>query len=432
MLDSYGKRTSFLAGSGARYEFCGMLLLLLITAASGDPVTMAGSNTSPPVYADTISQHDTRMGMQGSEGMARNRSAEHASRAAVDGMNPFRDAAAYARMGSMRFDAGIGLGPGESTHARMGRSLAGGTKHDDLASHASRAIETKATSQIRTPLRENAPQHTTSTSPPIKRLQFFLMVFYLCAWVATIAMMQPGNARDPPHWNPDTGHTTFERWSREVYLWSIGSEMDPRRKAAHVVRALGGSAKEYALRLPPNIFTAGGVIGGRNVDPMSSLMHMLAQHFAPLNEEVQMAASTELERFRRQPRERVDALLTRFESIRDRAASHGNLVLTPALAATKLVEAVGVDSTQLWDLLRPTNGVWPQTEDEYRAMTQTLRRMGHILERSQGNIAGLLRGNSQNSMQNWMVDPGDGSQPQEDPWHSTAGDPWANAGHQHH
>ena len=94
-----------------------------------------------------------------------------------------------------------------------------------------------------------------------------------------------------------------------------------------------------------------------------------------------------------------------------------------------LLRSVGVNDTQLQQLLQPFNGQYPNNDAQFRALQQGLRRMGHILEHHPGNIAQMLGRGATTSRAFWF----DSSQPQqtdacaEDPWVGGNG-PWSRAG----
>ena len=56
-----------------------------------------------------------------------------------------------------------------------------------------------------------------------------------------------------------------------------------------------------------------------------------------------------------------------------------------------LLRACGCDQQQLLNILQPTMGRFPNTEEEFNAMQMILRRTGHILEGAPLNLAGQLR-----------------------------------------
>ena len=60
---------------------------------------------------------------------------------------------------------------------------------------------------------------------------------------------------------------------------------------------------------------------------MTFLMHALFERYAQLGEETRLAAMTELMTLSRHGQERIDDLLTRFDTIRQRANDQGQMML---------------------------------------------------------------------------------------------------------
>ena len=125
-------------------------------------------------------------------------------------------------------------------------------------------------------------------------------------------------------------------------------------------------------------------MGGVQVDPLTYVVTNLAERFAVLGEESRLAAMTEL--MIRQS-EGMDQLLSRFDLVHQRAQDLGGFGMTPEGFSWLLLRACGVNDTQLLQLLHPLQGRFPQTLPQYRELQQGLRRMGHILEHSPGNLA---------------------------------------------
>eukprot|EP00438_Fugacium_kawagutii_P035880 Skav204682 [mRNA] locus=scaffold1284:96116:106049:- [translate_table: standard] len=226
-------------------------------------------------------------------------------------------------------------------------------------------------------------------------------VLQVCAFAIVIMMTVGcmyqggggGNAlRTPPAWGPEQEAThPFRQWSRDILLWSIASDMEPARKAAAVMLTLRGAARELTRQIPPQAVVAGGLINGVQVDPLTYLMHALQERFGNLGEEVRVQAITELMSFQRKGNEPIDVLLVRFDSIRSRAADQGGAVVGVQGLAWILLRAIGITDQQLIQLLAPFNGLFPATEAELTQLKTSLRRMGHILERTPGNIREGLR-----------------------------------------
>jgi hypothetical protein len=91
--------------------------------------------------------------------------------------------------------------------------------------------------------------------------------------------------------------------------------------------------------------------------------------------------------FGRRGNEKIDDLLTRFEVLRQRAAGQGNVAMNPEGLTWLLLRACQPNDHQLLILLQPLGGRYPTTEAELRGLYTALRRMGHVLEGSHGNIA---------------------------------------------
>ena len=189
------------------------------------------------------------------------------------------------------------------------------------------------------------------------------------------------------------------------------------------------------------------------MDPVTYRIAHMTQHFAPLSEEQRICAVSELMNFTRRQGESIDALLTRFMTLKFRAQTVGQAGVTMSWEAYSwlLLKACGPNDTQLIQLLQPYGGRYPGTEPAHQELTVALRRMGHILEGSTGNLGTALRSGMPNRShfftgQSWSqggpTDPpgatfaalaagtasvasGDGgpSSGRNDPWH-TGGDPW--------
>ena len=91
--------------------------------------------------------------------------------------------------------------------------------------------------------------------------------------------------RAPPSWNPaNAAHQPFREWARDLMIWSALSDLRPHQKAAAVILNLRGSAQVMARQLPPEAIMTGGLVNGQQVDPMTYLMHALAERYSPLGE----------------------------------------------------------------------------------------------------------------------------------------------------
>ena len=171
----------------------------------------------------------------------------------------------------------------------------------------------------------------------------------------------------------------FKHWARDVLVWSILTDLDARRKAAAVILQLRGGAQELVRALPPQAILAGGVINGVAVDSMTFLMHALSERYSQLGEESRLSAITELMNFNRRGRERIDDLISRFDTIRQRANQEGQLTMSVQGLTWVLLRACQVNDNQLMTLLQPFGGLFPADAAQYNTLTMHLRCMGHII-----------------------------------------------------
>ena len=88
-----------------------------------------------------------------------------------------------------------------------------------------------------------------------------------------------------------------------------------------------------------------------------------------------------------------------------------------------LLKAIGINSCQLISTLQPLQGRFPNTEAEFEQMCMTLRRMGHILEHTPGNLASALKSPPSSAFPTWGQDAQSNSA-----YLAVQTDPWASGG----
>ncbi len=231
-------------------------------------------------------------------------------------------------------------------------------------------------------------------------------IVWICVAMLAIAlsflicnMMRPGEERDttshrvPPRWNPEQESTySFRNYMIDVMLWSMLTDLAPYQQAAAIILRLGGAARELARTLTPLEIAQGGVINGQALDPVSYILYGLHARFAQLGEETRLAAMTDMMSFQRRPGEHINAVLTRYEIVRQRARNEGQFVMSTEGCALQILRACGVSTHQMMTLLQPFGTNLPRNEAELASLTSEMRRMGHILENTPGNIASSLHG----------------------------------------
>ena len=135
-----------------------------------------------------------------------------------------------------------------------------------------------------------------------------------------------------------------------------------------------------------------GVRNGVAMDPVTYLLSALHVRFAALEEETRLTSMTEMLAFSRRSGESINALLARYEVVRQRAFTEGNFVMSVEGCALQLLRACHIQPQHLLVLLQPFGGKLPTTDQEINNFTTQLRRFGHISEGAPGNIASALRG----------------------------------------
>ena len=83
---------------------------------------------------------------------------------------------------------------------------------------------------------------------------------------------------------------------------------------------------------------------------------------------------TEMLAFARKPGGTINALLARYETVRQRAAMEGQFVMSTEGCALQLLRACGIGTQHLLTLLQPFQGQMPQTEQQFHQLCTQLRR----------------------------------------------------------
>ena len=138
-------------------------------------------------------------------------------------------------------------------------------------------------------------------------------------------------------------------------LWAMCTDLREEQQAPAVVLQLRGAARDMASELSPQQLSQGAVLdfgqGPVQCNGLTLLMHLLNARFAPLAEETNLRAVTDLLGFQRVPNERTDELLTRFETIRHRARQTAGFDMGIPGISFMLLRTVGVTVEQQNQLL---------------------------------------------------------------------------------
>ena len=153
------------------------------------------------------------------------------------------------------------------------------------------------------------------------------------------------------------------------YFWAAATDIEEPRIAPTVALRLQGSAKIVVREMDAGMLINGVVIP--NPDPMNPqpiqitglqyLLRQLRRRYAPLEQEVQIQAISDLFHFRKYSQETTDELIARFELCIHRAANRGQVIIGEAVCAWMLLSALGVPRDEWALLLAPTLGALPNT-----------------------------------------------------------------------
>ena len=161
--------------------------------------------------------------------------------------------------------------------------------------------------------------------------------------------------------------TPFRQNSREVFIWSImNPDLSESRKAIAIVSQLRGAAAELGREILAATLVNGGPINGIQADPMTYVMHILAENYAVLGEEQRLHVLTDLMTFARRQGEITDHLISRFDAVRLRASQQGQMQVSIQGLTWILLRAIGMSEQQLIILLQPLGGQLPGTLQQYR------------------------------------------------------------------
>jgi len=278
-----------------------------------------------------------------------------------------------------------------------------------VGSSENRQVEATATLTLPAPLEQNSPR-------------FFVISVLLLAVLSVLGcMMAPGagprmrtsastglenfNFRIPPGWSPEQESSySFRAYMTDIAMWIMLTDLRPYQQCAAIIMRLGGAAREMARMVTPQEMTTGGVVNGVAVDPVTYLLGSLHARFADLEEESRLASMTEMLAFTRLPGESINALLARYETVRQRAAIEGQFVMSIEGCSLQILRACNIQSQHLLTLLQPFGGRLPQNDQQLRDMCTQLRRVGHISAAGHPqNSANVLRGHSHRQHPRWFL-----------------------------
>ena len=163
-------------------------------------------------------------------------------------------------------------------------------------------------------------------------LPWILGVLLLVTSAGIVSHMMPGlgggsrtenfNYRIPPSWSPENDSSySFRAYMTDISLWVMLTDLAPHQQCAAIIMRLGGGARELARMISPQEIVTGGWRDGQLLDPVTYLLGALQLRFADLEEETRLQSMTEMLAFARRSGETINAMLARYEVVRQRAAN---------------------------------------------------------------------------------------------------------------
>ena len=135
----------------------------------------------------------------------------------------------------------------------------------------------------------------------------------------------------------------------------------------------------------------GGRTNDQGLDLISYVRAGLHNRFALVDEVASLSAVTEMLAFARRPNGLINALLSRYEVVGQRAPAEGQFVMSIEGMRLQILRGRNVNSQQLIQSLQPFVGRLPTNDAQLVELTSSLRRAGHILERTEQRREGHAR-----------------------------------------
>jgi len=196
------------------------------------------------------------------------------------------------------------------------------------------------------------------------------------------------SSRLAPSWGPEKEKDyTFRAFRMDVIMWQAATDIDITKQGPSLVLRLTGGARELMREINPDLiingetrYDAAGNITD-NIAGVNYILQVLQARFAPLEQEIQLCAISDLFTFTRSAGENTDDLLTRYDIIRSRAENLGQARFPIVARAWILLNAMKIPKEKWANYLQQFLGRLPTTEEEYAAFLLQIRREGHFYDK---------------------------------------------------
>jgi hypothetical protein len=201
----------------------------------------------------------------------------------------------------------------------------------------------------------------------------------------------------PPSWDPaQSREYPYRIWVQDLKLWSGASDLAQEKQGPAVALRLHGAARQVAREMDYDRLvngTWGADQHGQAIQlrtGLEDLVQMLSTRFAPLPQESQIFAISELFSFRKSGGENIDEAISRFEVLYFRASQVGGVNLNETIRAFMVLQSCHIPVDKWPVLLIGTQGSLPNNRQEYDEFIMYLRRNGHLFDRN-GDPATTLK-----------------------------------------
>ena len=174
----------------------------------------------------------------------------------------------------------------------------------------------------------------------------------MCGYVGHMMQPDSSNRNTPPSYNSDhEDQYSFEDYCHDIQLWTLMTDLQPYQQCAAILQRLKGSAKILGRHMQTHELLHGGIVNGVQVDSVTLLIHALQQRYAPMQEESRLVALTNIMTFGRRHGERINDLLTRFETTVLRAQTQALWNMNTEGLSFMLLKTLGGNDQQLLSLI---------------------------------------------------------------------------------
>ena len=144
----------------------------------------------------------------------------------------------------------------------------------------------------------------------------------------------------------------FRANTTEFGFWRMLTDLTSHQHVAAITLRLGGAAKEVAHTMSTHEQASGGVWNGVQLDPVTYLVGALHARFGALGEEARLQSMTEMWAFAQRPGESINSLVFVYDTVRQRAATEGQFVMSAEGCALQMLRACHVAPGLLFQLLQ--------------------------------------------------------------------------------